>query len=138
MPAYDTKMQLKAAGLQAASTNGTPVDLGSSAPNGGQLMQFDLLWNAIGGATSTIDLVIEESPDQTNWRQVATFRQLLSADNSFTGNFANGRRMPRFGLVTQRYMRYRSVIAGSGANINFSLNALGLDAVAIGVPRMTF
>jgi len=133
---YDSKLQLKALGNQTTNTNGTPVDLGSSTPNGSQLMQFDLYWNAITGATPTVDVIIEESPDQTNYRQVTQFRTLVAADNSFTGANVNGRKMPRFGLVTQRYVRYRSVIAAA-SGITFSLFAFGIDAVGRDVPRMS-
>src|SRR5215470_3681087 len=137
MPAYDKLMQLKAAGVQAASTNGTPVDLGSAVPDAATLLQFDLAWTALTGAGATADIIIEESPDQTNWRQVATFRQLtLVPDGTLTGANASGKRMARFGLVTQRYVRYRSVLAS--ASINFALNCLGMDAVARGTSTLTF
>lgn len=133
---YDSKLQLKSLGSQAASTNGTPVDLGSSTPNGAQLMQFDMYWNAIQGTTPTADVYIEESPDQANWRQVTQFRTLTAADNSFTGANVNGRKMPRFGLVTQRFLRYRSALGGA-ANITFSVFGFGIDAVGRDIPRMT-
>lgn len=142
MPAYDTKLQLKAAGAQASSTSGTAADLGSSIPNGGQLMQYDLAWTAFSGTTPTADIIIEESPDTTTWRQVTTFRQLNTtgtpSDGAFTGANSSGKKMARFGLVTQRYMRYRSVLGGAGVSLNFSLNALALDAVAIGATRLSF
>jgi hypothetical protein len=99
-------------------------------------MQFDAYWNAIQGATPTVDLYIEESPDSSTWRQVTQFRTLVATDNSFTGANVNGRKMPRFGLVTQRYMRYRSVIS-AGGSITFSLFAFGIDAVGRDIPRMT-
>lgn len=139
MPAYDTKLQLKAAGAQAASTNGTAVDLGNAIPNGGQLMQFDLAWTAYAGAVSTADVVVEESPESTTWRQVTTFRQLTTApDGTFTGANTTGKKIARFGLVTQRYLRYRSTLAGAGVSLNFTLNALALDAVAVGATRLNF
>ena len=142
MPAYDTKLQLKAAGAQGTSTSGTPVDLGSTVPNRATLMQFDLIWTALTGTTPAADITIEESPDQSNWRQVTTFRQLNTtntpSDALMTGANASGKRMARFGLVTQRYIRYRSVIAGSGPSINFALNALGMDATARGTSTLTF
>jgi hypothetical protein len=133
---YDAKLTLKTLSSQAANTSGTPVDLGSATPNGAQLMQFDCYWNAITGATPTVDLYIEESPDQATWRQVTQFRTLVAADNSFTGANINGRKMPRFGLVTQRYVRYRSVIAAS-SSITFSLFGFGIDAVGRDIPRMS-
>ena len=136
---YDAKLALKTLGAQNASTSGTPVDLLSGIPNGAQLMQFDLYWNAIAGTTPTADIVIEESPDQTAWRQVTTFRQLntTGADGTFTGNNINGKKMPRFGLVTQRYLRYRSTLAGAGATLTFSLFGFGIDAVGRDIPRMS-
>lgn len=134
---YDAKLQLKALGSQAASTAGSPVDLGSAVPNGAQLMQFDAYWNAIAGATPTVDIIVEESPDQSTWRQVTQFRPLVAADNTFTGPNVNGRKMPRFGLVTQRYLRYRSVIGGAGTNITFSVFGFGIDGVGRDIPRMT-
>lgn len=141
MPAYDSKLQLKAPGLQGASTSGTPVDLGNARPNAAQLLQFDLLWSALSGTTPTADIVIEESADQTNWRQVATFRQLNSTgtppDNTFTGANGTGKKMARFGLVTQRYLRYRSTLS-AGGGLNFSLNALGIEAVARGTSTLTY
>jgi len=134
MPAYDTKMQLKAAGNQAASTNGTAVDMGFAVPNTAQLTQFDLYWTTL--VTGPVDIVVEESPDQSTWRQVATFRQLTAGvDGVFTGANTTGRRMSRWGLITQRYIRYRSTLTGS---INFRLEALGLDGVARGMQRATF
>lgn len=133
---YDAKLQLKALGNQGAATNGTPIDLGSATPNGAQLMQFDLYWNAITGATPTVDIIVEESADQTNYRQVTQFRTLVAADNSFTGANVNGRKMPRFGLVTQRWLRYRSNIS-AGAGITYSLFAFGIDAVGRDIPRMS-
>jgi len=138
MPAYDSLLTLKGMGTQTGSTSGTPVDLGNANPNQGQLMQFDLYWNALGGTTPTVDTYIEESPDQSNWRQVTQFRQITTTDGTFTGANLNGKKMPRFGLVTQRYMRYRTVMAGTGANMNFGLYARGMDAVAREVPLMTF
>jgi len=139
MPAYDSLLTLKTLGVQTGSTNGTPVDLGSSVPNGGQLMQFDLMFNSFGGTTPTADIIIEESPDQSNWRQVTQFRQITGAnDGTFAGANQNGKKMCRFGLVTQRYMRYRSAMAGTGANVGFGLYARGMDAVAREVPLMTF
>src|SRR5215467_3845698 len=112
MPAYDTKLTLKSAGVQSASTNGTPVDLGSATPDTAQLLQFDLLWTAL--TTGPVDIVVEESHDQTNWRQVATFRQLVAAsDGVFTGNNVNGKRMSRWGVPVQRWLRYRSTL-GAG------------------------
>lgn len=135
MPAYDTKMTLKAAGSQAASTNGTPVDLGAAAPNTSQLLQFDLYWTTL--VTGPVDVIIEESPEQSTWRQVTTFRQLTAApDGTFTGVNASGKRMSRWGLVTQRYMRYRSVLGGG--SINFHIDVLGIEAVARGMQRATF
>lgn len=138
MPAYDALLTLKAMGLQTGSTNGTPVDLGSAVPNQGQLMQFDLFWNAIAGTTPTADIIIEESPDQSTWRQVTQFRQLIAADAVFTGANINGKKMPRFGLVTQRYMRYRTAMTGAGANVGFAIYARGMDAIAREVPLMSF
>jgi len=132
---YDSKLQLKTLGSQSASTNGTPIDLGAPVPNGAQLMQFDLYWNALAGASAAADIIIEESPDQSNYRQVTQFRQLVPADNTFTGPNINGKKMPRFGLVTQRYLRYRSVI--TTATITFSLFAFGMDAVGRDIPRMS-
>ena len=137
MPAYDALLTLKTMGLQSGATNGTPIDLGSSNPNQGQLMQFDLYWNQIGGATPTADIIVEESGDQSNWRQVTQFRQLVAADNNFSGANINGRKMPRFGLVTQRYMRYRSAMS-AGGSLGFALYARGMDAVAREVPLMSF
>jgi hypothetical protein len=136
MPAYDVKMQLKAAGSQAASTNGTPVDLGFAVPNTAQLTQFDLYWTAM--ATGPVDVIIEESPEQTTWRQVATFRQLTVAggDATFTGAAATGKKMSRWGCITQRYLRYRSVLGGG--SINFHIDVLGIDAVGRGLSRNTF
>lgn len=134
---YDAKIALKSLGAQSANTNGTPVDLGSATPNGAQLMQFDLYWNAITGATPSVDIIVEESPDQTTYRQVTQFRNLGATDNTFTGPNVNGRKMPRFGLVTQRYLRYRSAISGTGAGITFSLYGFGIDAVGRDIPRMT-
>jgi len=138
MPAYDSLLTLKGMGTQTGSTNGTPVDLGNANPNQGQLMQFDLYWNSIGGTTPTVDTYIEESPDQSTWRQVTQFRQLTTTDGTFTGANLNGKKMPRFGLVTQRYMRYRTAMSGTGANLAFGLYARGMDAVAREVPLMTF
>jgi len=137
MPAYDVLLQLKAAGSQTTSTSGTAVDLGNAVPNGGQLLQFDLLWNVLGG-TPTVDVYIEESADNTTFRQVTQFRQLVTADNSFVPPNENGKKMLRFGLVTQRWLRYRSVIGGGTPSINFSLWARGLDAVAMGSKQATF
>lgn len=135
MPAYDTKMTLKAAGNQAASTNGTPVDMGAVTPNTAQLSQFDLIWTTL--VTGPADIVVEESPDQTNWRQVATFRQLTAAvDGVFTGNNASGKRMSRWGVISQRWVRYRSTLGGG--SINFGLYVLGIDAVARGMRGATF
>lgn len=135
MPAYDTKLTLKAAGSQAASTNGTPVDLLSVTPDTAQLLQFDLIWTAL--ATGPLDIVIEESPDQTTWRQVATFRQLVVAtDGVFTGNNATGKRMSRWGVPTQRWLRYRSTLGGGSAN--FQVQCLGIDAVGRGLRTATF
>src|SRR5215471_11529909 len=103
MPAYDTKLALKAAGSQAASTNGTPVDLGSATPDTAQLLQFDLIFTAL--VTGPVDVVVEESPDQTNWRQVTTFRQLtVATDGTFAGANASGKRMSRWGVPTQRWL----------------------------------
>lgn len=133
---YDAKLQLKSLGSQSANTNGTPVDLGSSTPNGAQIMQFDMYWNAIQGATPTADIYIEESPDQNTWRQVTQFRTLTATDNSFTGPNVNGRKMPRFGLVTQRFLRYRSSL-GAGTNMTYSVFGFGIDAVGREIPRMT-
>lgn len=138
MPAYDALLTLKAMGVQNASTSGTPVDLGNSNPNQGQLMQFDLYWNQITGTSPTGDIYIEESPDQSTWRQVTQFRTLVAADNSFTGANVNGRKMPRFGLVTQRYMRYRSSMGGTTPALGFAIYARGMDAVAREVPLMSF
>jgi|SRR5215831_9643976 len=138
---YDAKLALKTLGSQNANTNGTPVDLLSGTPNGAQLMQFDLYWNAISGTTPTLDVVIEESPDQTTWRQVTTFRQLNTAGGSqdavFGGNNVNGKKMPRFGLATQRYLRYRSTFSGTGAAATFSIFGFGIDAVGRDIPRMS-
>jgi hypothetical protein len=135
MPAYDSKLTLKAAGSQAASTNGTPVDTLATIPNTAQLTQFDLLWTTL--VTGPVDIVVEESPDQTNWRQVATFRQLTAApDGVFTGNNTTGKRMSRWGCVTQRWLRYRSTLGGG--SINFQLQCLGIDAVGRGLRTATF
>jgi hypothetical protein len=134
---YDAKLQLKALGSQSASTTGTPIDLGTAIPNGAQLMQFDLYWNAITGATPTVDVKVEESPDQTNWRQVTQWRTLNQNDNTFTGPNINGRKMPRFGLVTQEYIRYNAAIAGTGAGITYSIFGFGIDAVGRDIPRMS-
>src|ERR1700750_662927 len=111
--AYDTKLLLKASGAQTTSTSGTAVDLGNPTPNKGQLMMFRLFWTAQSGTTPTWDLIIEESADNSTFRQVATFRQITSTDGTFTGINATGKQMARFGLVTQRFLRYRSVIAGT-------------------------
>ena len=135
---YDAKLQLKALGSQTASTLGTPIDLGSAIPNGAQLMQFDLYWNALTGTTPTLDLKIEESADQANWRQVTQFRQLVAADGApFTGPNVNGKKMPRFGLVTQEFLRYNSAIGGTTPSITYSVFAFGIDAVGRDIPRMT-
>jgi hypothetical protein len=134
---YDARLTLKTSGIQNASTSGTPIDLGSDVPNGGQLMQFDLYWNQIAGGTPSVDIIIEESPDQNTWRQVTQFRTLVANDNTFVGPNVNGRKMPRFGLATQRYVRYRSVL-GTGSSIGFALYAFGMDAVGRDLQRMTF
>lgn len=135
MPAYDTKLTLKSNGLQSSSTSGTAVDLGAVRPNEAQLMQFDLLWTAL--TTGPADIVIEESADNSTFRQVATFRQLTATpDGVMTGRDATGKRMSRFGLVTQRWLRYRSVI-GAGS-LNFGLFALGLDGTARNTAGATF
>jgi hypothetical protein len=137
MPAYDSKLQLKAAGVQAASTNGTPVDLGTARPNNSTLMQFDMMVTSLSGAGATVDLVIEESPDQSTWRQVTSFRQLtLAGDAVFAGANASGKRFSRFGLVVQRYLRYRSVLAS--ASSNFAVNCMSLDATARGMSTASF
>jgi len=134
---YDAKLQLKALGNQTASTQGTPIDLGTAIPNGAQLMQFDLYWNSITGTTPTADIKIEESPDQSTWRQVTQFRQLTSADGTFTGPNVNGKKMPRFGLVTQEYIRYNATLAGTTPGVTYSIFAFGIDAVGRDIPRMT-
>ena len=135
MPAYDTKMTLKAPGVQSASTNGTPVDMGNAVPNAAQLTQFDLMWTAL--TTGPVDVTVEESPDQTNWRQVATFRQLTATpDGTFTGNNSTGKRMSRWGCITQRWVRYRSTLGGG--NINFQLQCAGIEAVGRGLRTATF
>jgi hypothetical protein len=109
--------------------------LGSATPDTAQLLQFDLLWTAL--ATGPVDVIIEESPDQTNWRQVTTFRQLTaSPDGVFTGNNATGKRMSRWGVPTQRWLRYRSVL-GAGT-INFQVQAAGIEAVGRGLRTATF
>lgn len=137
--AYDTKLILKAPGAQTASTSGTAVDLGSPNPNKGQLMMFRLFWTALGGGGGqTFDILIEESADNVTFRQVTQFRQLVAGDNVFSGANATGRQMARFGLVTQRYLRYRTVIAGTTPTLTFSIQARGMDAVASDVDRLTF
>jgi nitrate reductase alpha subunit len=136
--AYDVRLLLKAAGAQTISTSGTAVDLGSAAPNKGQLMEFRAFWTALTGTTPTVDLIIEESADNTTFRQVTQFRQLVAADGTMTGINSTGRQMSRFGLVTQRYLRYRTVIGGTTPSITFSVQARGMDAVQPDVDRLTF
>jgi hypothetical protein len=141
--AWDSKLQLKAAGAQAASTSGTAIDLGNPVPNKGQLMEFRVFWNALDRTTGDerVDLLIEESADNVNFRQVTQFRQLgvtAGVDDVFTGVYANGRQMSRYGLVTQRYLRYRSIMAGTTPSMTFSMQSRALDAVAPDVDRLSF
>lgn len=142
--AYDNNLLLKAAGAnQTASTSGTAVDLGTAAPNKGQLMMFRLFWTVLDRTTGDerYDIIIEESADNVTFRQVTQFRQMgvtVSTDETFTGVNATGKQMARYGLVTQRYLRYRSVMAGTTPIMNFSVRARGMDAVAADVDRLTF
>jgi len=137
MPAYDKLLQLKASGVQTVSTSGTPVDLGTAVPDRATLLQFDTLVTALSGAGATVDLVIEESPDQTNWRQVTTFRQLVLADGTMTGANQTGKKFSRWGLPVQRYIRYRSTLGGS-ASVTFAVNCLSLDSAARGMTTASF
>lgn len=141
--AWDSRMILKTTGVaQVASTSGSGVDLGVAAPNKGQLIEFRLFWTAFAGTTPTIDIIIEESADNATFRQVTQFRTLNPVlqpnDIVFTPPNSNGRQMARFGLVTQRYMRYRTVMAGAGVTLTFTILARGMDAVQPDVDRLTF
>lgn len=142
--AWDSRMTLKAAGVaQTASTSGTAIDLGPTPPvNKGQMIEFRLFWTAFAGTTPTIITHIEESADNITFRQVATFRTLDPVlqpnDIVFTPPNANGRSMARWGLVTQRYVRYRTVMAGAGVTLTFTIMARGVDGVQTDVDRLTF
>lgn len=142
--AWDSRMTLKAAGVaQTASTSGTAIDLGPTPPvNKGQMIEFRAFWTAFAGTTPTIDIIIEESADNITFRQVTQFRQLgpvlFPTDIVFTGANAGGRSMARWGLVTLRYVRYRTVMAGAGVTLTFTIMARGVDGVQTDVDRLTF
>lgn len=142
--AYDVNLQLKAAGAaQTASTSGTAIDLGVAAPNKGQLLMFRLFWTAFDRTTGDerFDVLVEESADNVTFRQVCQFRTLgtiVATDDIFTGVNATGKQMARYGLVTQRYLRYRTIAAGTTPSLTFSLRAAGMEAVVSDVDRLTF
>lgn len=76
---------LHALGAETGDANGTAVDNSTSTSDGGSAY---LHVTAIAGTSTTLDITIEDSPDNSVWTTLATFTQVTTANASERITFA--------------------------------------------------
>lgn len=103
---WDVNARLADAVDVNSSANGTAVDVGGVAGAVQGVVEFRMWVKAITGTSPTLDMYIDESDDNSTWREVCHFRQVSGTKTTTT-------QYQQVGVVRQRYLRYRTVVGGT-------------------------
>lgn len=104
----DANLVLKASGAETTSkTNATGVDFGSGD---GRVMGYVLVATAVTGTGPTLDAKIQESDNNSTWRDLCAFKQVTAAGVERVSAQSNA-----------RYRRYYSTIAGTTPSFTYSI-----------------
>ena len=105
----DANLVLKtAAAITASVTGATGVDFGGPDVHP---ITYVLLCTVITGATGTCDVKIQESDNNSTWRDAMAFPQLTTSTGVLRVT----------GKLDGRYRRYYATLAGTSPNFNFSV-----------------
>jgi hypothetical protein len=102
---YDALSALQASVTKTSSFDSTAVDLVNGTPLNG--LPVRLLVTAASGTLPTLDVVIQESDNNSDWVDNVTFDQMTTTGEQF-----------RLVQTTSRYIRASATIA-AGANPSF-------------------
>jgi hypothetical protein len=103
-----------ASAARTASGNGSSIETGDRTEVRGLVLDV----TAASGTTPTLDVSIQTSDDNTNWRTLKSFGQKTAISNE---HLSSG------GL--DRYMRFSWAIAGTTPSFTFSVGVLGGEMV---------
>lgn len=105
----DTNLALKTAGAQTSSAqSATGVDFGGPDVTP---LTYVLNCTAITGATGTMVVKIQESDNNSTWRDFLTFPTLTTTAGVYRVT----------GKSDARYRRYYSTLSGTSPNFNYSV-----------------
>lgn len=123
---YDVKTILKAAGLVAASANGTGIEVGSGKINARMVVDVSAVEIADGDEVYALHFVGGDDASFTNWTSLACL-ELGASTTGIEGNVDSeiGRHeiivSNEKGGVIYPHVRLRTVVSGTvGTGINFS------------------
>jgi hypothetical protein len=96
---------------RTATANGTGVDLQSTVHSGGRNMKAYLDVGTVSGTTPTLDVKIQDSPDNSVWTDItgAAFAQKTATGTTEEIHF----------MTNKRYVRAVATIGGTSPNFNF-------------------